>query len=273
MNRVQEEAFRVLKEFDRICRKHNLKYSLSCGTMLGAVRHKGFIPWDDDVDVVMTIDDYIKFEEIVDSEIGEDFHYTDNKREKYYMRSYAKLRSNRLFGLEENSKHLPIHHGVWVDIFCAHHMPSDPQLQLEQFNEGKKYYKLIANFLYVFPKKSDAFPRKQIKYLMKGFARATYRINFLLPKWYSHRDSIIKRYNQSETEWVGLYTLTSDFSNHTKSKFLITDMDNLVEIEFENHNFLVCANYDEQLTRLYGDYMKLPKEADRVSHEISEVVG
>jgi len=109
----------MLVEFDKICQKYNLKYWLDSGTLLGAVRHQGFIPWDDDIDLSMPIEDYNKFIEIAENELSSDIFFQTTQTDNKFPFDYIKLRSNRakIVEFHEKDRDIEYHQGVFVDIF------------------------------------------------------------------------------------------------------------------------------------------------------------
>jgi len=124
----------MLVEFDAICTKHNLQYWLDSGTLLGAVRHQGFIPWDDDIDLSMPFEDYMKFQEIAQDELSENIFFQTKHSDKKFLFDYIKLRSNKASIVEfhEKDKEIAYHQGVFVDIF--------PMLTLPNTAFHKNYY-------------------------------------------------------------------------------------------------------------------------------------
>ncbi len=116
----------MLVEFDAICAKHNLQYWLDSGTLLGAVRHQGFIPWDDDIDLSMPVEDYLKFQEIAKDELSENIFFQTRKTDEKFLFDYIKLRSNRASIVEfhEKDKEIAYHQGVFVDIFPMFTLPN-----------------------------------------------------------------------------------------------------------------------------------------------------
>ena len=107
----------ILIEIDRVCRENHIPYSLAWGTLIGAVRHKGFIPWDDDIDIMMERRYYDKFCKIVDGALGKNFVFVDYKRYEDYGLPFSKVAAKNTLMLEASSQYARIHHGVWVDIF------------------------------------------------------------------------------------------------------------------------------------------------------------
>ena len=115
----------MLLEFDAICTKHNLQYWLDSGTLLGAVRHQGFIPWDDDIDLSMPYEDYMKFQKIAKEELSEKIFFQTKQSDEKFLFDYIKLRSNKASIVEfhEKDRDVGYHQGVFVDIFPMFTLP------------------------------------------------------------------------------------------------------------------------------------------------------
>ncbi|MDH5518293.1 MAG: LicD family protein [Gammaproteobacteria bacterium] len=124
----------MLIEFDALCKKHRLQYWLDSGTLLGAVRHQGFIPWDDDIDLSMPLEDYHQFLQIAQDELPDSIFLQTSETDPYFKFDYIKLRSNkaRIVELHEKDQLVNYHQGVFVDIF--------PMLTIENTAENKQYY-------------------------------------------------------------------------------------------------------------------------------------
>src|SRR5699024_6110897 len=113
--KAQMIQLEILKEFDRFCKEHNIKYQLYAGTLLGAIRHKGFIPWDDDIDIAMTRDQYERF---LEKYINNERYFLQNFQTDYnYFRQFSRLRKNNTVFRQEQYSNLDIHHGIFIDIF------------------------------------------------------------------------------------------------------------------------------------------------------------
>ena len=114
---VQIVCLEILKEIDRICKQNGILYWMEGGSMLGAVRHHGFIPWDDDLDIAMFRDDYNRFLEIASKELKENYFLQTHQTDPEYPLFYAKVRKNNTFIDERSYQDLNIHKGIFVDIF------------------------------------------------------------------------------------------------------------------------------------------------------------
>lgn len=117
LRRLQLAELEILDVFVRVCVKHGLRYYLVGGTLLGAVRHQGFIPWDDDIDVAMPREDYDRFADVAALELGPQYFYQCPETDPYYFLTYAKIRKNGTEVYEERFKNAKFHKGIFIDIF------------------------------------------------------------------------------------------------------------------------------------------------------------
>lgn len=250
----------IAEDIKRICEKYQIKYFLDAGSMLGAVRHKGFIPWDDDIDIGMPKEDYNKFLEVAPAELGE----------KYFVDNYNTNHDNplvftkiRLLGTEyiENKANAGAKHNeIFVDIF--------------------PYYYISDNELV---RKSEAFRMQLLTQMLlikggykvwRGETRLKY-LKFLpiqiLAKCYSVktlRNRIDKLYNKHKG--------TKNICVHAGScynywYFPAIWFDEMIMVDFEGVSFSIPKEYDAFLTKAYGDYRKLPPEKDRQTHQIMKL--
>lgn len=243
----------LLIQFDKICRENSLRYSLSDGTLLGAIRHKGFIPWDDDIDVIMPRADYERLLSLDNSnkEITI-YHYKNNR----YFYPFAKMCDNRyrLFESYRPEKCL----GPYIDIFPLDYLPDDKRKRERVIKQAYKDMRImfaVTGSYYSYYRDKKTKIRKKIFYFFQRFF-----IN----------ESIKKRYLQ---HYEKKYSM---FSGHKIANLMYTEkngvimdeneFDNLKEIEFESHRFLSITDYHSYLTMQYGDYMTLPKKEDRKSN-------
>lgn len=234
----------LLKELDRVCKKNNIDYWLDGGTFLGAVRHKGFIPWDDDIDVCMLEEDYIKFFKIAKKELSENIFLQTKKTDKNYKWfPYVKLRDrNSIFIEHVQDINCLYHQGINLDIFVMDSFCSKIKKFLKIYNflskiETIKIYKRKNSFI-VFKKIILKFKLNKLHYkfsrlfLEKINNNSLIGYRYLFPQLFKYRD---------------IFPLS--------------------EIEFEGHKFPCPNNADAYLKELYGDtYMELPPEKDRVWH-------
>lgn len=238
IERAKKVMLKLLIEFDRICSKHKLTYWLDFGTLLGAVRHQGFIPWDDDIDVSMPRKDYEKLTEIIQKELPKDMAYQHRDIDPEYNRDYSKLKD--LKSIYHEVFYVGSYKGIFIDIF-----PSD-------IIDGKykKSIKLLERYNAVNPFKKW-FPSKRNRL-----------IHILLAPTLLLRPMIRKLMKKVALNPKGNYytkSLDVDVYGVYKKEYC----DELIELTFEKHKFKVPKNFDGVLTALYGDYMKLPPIEDR----------
>lgn len=260
IKKIQKIELEILLEFDRICRKYDIRYQLYAGTLIGAIRHKGFIPWDDDIDVSMLRSDYNKFLSVVKDELNPQYFFQTNETDPNYINKFAKIRKNGTIFMEKLVEGIDMHHGFYIDIFAFDH------IKLNTYR-GKNQIWLLRTI--------DSFFKYRIKTryetLEDGFekkkAKFKYNLIKILPiskeKVEQYVLKIMIMFNNEETEYV------ADLANPGKGvleKFMLRTetLEDSIEWEFEGHKFPIPRAYDEVLTRAYGDYMKLPEV--QVSH-------
>ncbi len=258
---VQKVQLEMLLELDRICRKNDIKYQLFSGTLLGAIRHKGFIPWDDDIDVCMLRKDYEKFIECCKTDLKSDYFLQYYKSDKKSILQFAKLRKNNTIFTNATYQDSGMHNGIYIDIFPMDNVKPDTLM-------GKLQPKLF-NLLYIIScsriKKralhAKFFPNRCIRLIF-------YYILKIVPK--SVLDMMMQKilcmYAKEDTKYVN--HLTNGASKERLAKFIREreTFYNTELAEFEGYKFPVPSNYHDVLTRHYGDYMKLPPEDQRYPH-------
>lgn len=252
---MQLNMLENLIEFDRICRKYNIKYSIDGGTFLGAIRHKGFIPWDCDIDVVIMREDYEKFFEICKTELDtKRFFLQDYKTDKYYRWGYARLLRNETIFLRAGHEHLKSKNGIFIDIFT---MDSVPDNKISR-NIHKFSCFIIRKALW-----SKVGQRVHPNPIMRGI----YKIVSLIPKKviFNIRNMIADICNRNKNTEL-IRHMCSPHPKQYSYGFPRKLFDNLSEYEFEGHKFLGFSEYDWYLKSIYNDYMKLPSEEERKDH-------
>lgn len=244
----------ILKEVKRVCEKHHITFYLSCGTLLGAVRHQGFIPWDDDIDIEMPYADYQKFLTVAQEELGEDFFVQNRKTDDLFSFAYTKIRKNNTTLLSKYDIGIPGHHGVWIDFF--------PQT----FIGGKFDYLFkktcvrISNFLVLNDAKIEqdrAWLEKNSSKMMVGFVVAVHRIPFKIRKklsdFFLKPVFITKRKKRIAKVWNSItYTYCAETFDGG-AEFL----------RFEDELFPVPKQYQQYLIDTYGENYMVPPPMDQ----------
>ncbi len=259
LRKLQMTELEMLKEVDRICKKYNIKYSLDGGTLLGAIRHKGFIPWDDDADIVMLRSEYIKFYQACKKVLDTDkFFLQDFRTDPNYRWGYSKLRRNGTIFLREGQEHGRWNQGVFIDIFVYDQVP-------DTFIFRRLHLLIcfcIRKGLY-----SEVVKRNAANILV----RKLYQVLNIVPRdrWVRQLEKIAEITNRKRTELVR--HMTYPYRKECRYGLPRECFDSYIDKEFEGHNFRVFKKYDLYLSHLYGEYMKLPPVENRKAHSVSEI--
>jgi lipopolysaccharide cholinephosphotransferase len=238
--KAQLRMLDILVEVDKICRKHNISYWLEGGTCLGAVRHQGFIPWDDDLDIGVMRKDYKQLCKILKQELPANLVFQDASTDKYYPLSFAKVRDKKSIFRDPISNPNIKEQGIYIDIFS--------------FEKGHKISKKVLDFCYInifmrmrYHIKSGIVMRTIAHlcwYPFRIVMAVTRLISFILPSKY-----IIMSYGAS-------------YYNPIKKK----DLFPLKPVTFEGKTFFAPGNVHNYLTTHYGDYMQIPPKEKRIVH-------
>lgn len=246
---VQDKILETMKFIDKLCREHGIAYYIMGGTALGAVRHGGFIPWDDDLDIFMTPDQYKKFKTVFENSNSEQFILQEWRTDKKYL-EYAKIRMNGTTFIEENFKERKdMHHGIYVDIMILHKVPEN------KFIQKIVYYESKFVTLYGLSQRSWKPKSKSQEVVLKSLRFMPCKLMARIA--YSH----IYRYDNRKDNYKYCYWITpAKFRNGLFDK---TFFEKPIDIPFEDTKLLGSEKIKEYLEYRYGDYMKLPSEEQR----------
>jgi lipopolysaccharide cholinephosphotransferase len=249
LRNIQLRELEILKYIDRVCKKYNINYWLSSGTLLEAVRHGGFIPWDDDVDVEMLRDDYHKFEKAMEKEKSKDFALQTHKTDQNYYSPYGKVRDLHSLMKEYNTKYDQYYkfQGLYVDIFIL--VPSSSTFFTRVGGHLQGHW---LNFMYGFIKKP---------FLRKIYMNSIYSI--LDKVVYPFLRFILKIGSKDCLR----QTPGSGFPKPRYKKEIFP----LSTMQFEGQSFPVPNNCDSYLSHIYGDFTSLP-DLDKLSKHSSQVI-
>ena len=264
LKKVQKLQLMILKEIKRICEKYSIQYFLDAGTLLGAIRHEGFIPWDDDLDIGMERGEYEKFLLIADKELGESYFLQTQKSDRHYALPFAKVRLLGTKYVENKSRVSLAHNELFVDIFPYDKMPANIKQQKKVGHQLKLFFhlSLIKSGYCVW---NGEGLLKKIKFFPIRVVALFCRKEKLQLKF----ETKIKQYNQDEKSqnvWI------QDGISYAYWHFPIEYVHNLTMHTFEGEMFPIPAEYEKWLTQIYGDYRKLPPENKRGDyHQIIEL--
>lgn len=243
---VQKKILEIMKYIDMLCRKHGIVYYIMGGTALGAIRHGGFIPWDDDLDIFMTPDQYEKFKQVFEREQSEKFVLQEWRVTPNYL-EYAKIRMNGTTFIEHCfADRKDMHHGIYVDIMILHKVPESRWIQKLVYYESK-FVTLYAL------SQRNWIPKTKVQALVLKLLRFM-PCRLMAKIFYWH----IYKYDAMKTGFKYCYWITpAKFRNGLFDKSFFTSP---IDIVFEDTVLYGSEKIKEYLVYRYGDYMKLPSE-------------
>ena len=261
--RLKEIELDMLGAFIDCCRSLHLNYYLLGGTLLGAVRHKGFIPWDDDIDVGMPRSDYEIFLKEAQKLLPDHYFIQSRSSDPEVLNNFAKIRDSRTTFIEKSVKDRRIHHGVYIDIFPLDYYPDKKPNQLI-FDFKNKVLSLRIREGYSLPDnlRHSLFKERIIKLL----------IRIIAIKYHTLSDALEAREKLYSS--VKSSSLIANFSGTWKRKEIVPAdwFGKGINGSFEGYNVLLPKAYDKWLTHVYGNYMELPPAEKRVPHHYTEVI-
>lgn len=248
LDEIKKVELNILLYIDKVCKDNSLTYYLDSGTLLGAVRHKGFIPWDDDIDITMKRKDYYKLIEILKNDPKYpiiSYEVNDN----YYL-AHAKVYDKRTYIKEKTHVNNRIEYGLFVDVFPIDNQPNNSLKRLLYCNNvrfAKAKWSAIAF-------ENDGSVKNNMYYFLAKKHNMKWHLENITNK--------ASKYDNLKTKYCAEIIATANPYRKVRSN-VFNDTTN---VEFEGHMFPAPEKYDEYLTDLYGDYMKLPPVDQRVTN-------
>lgn len=272
LQEVQQESLRILKVVHDFCEKNDIQYSLTGGTLIGAARHKGFIPWDDDIDILMTRPNFDKF---CNSFVHEGFSIKQPGDKDYWLKFARVFDDERTIVTNHVVPTSKQDYGIWIDIFPIDGAPKDDRRfnKLAQRCKDFKFYTWrCRHYKYDYAKSLEySFPKNVLYLLKSSLAWCKTTLKFQLLELFKYRslhcvfkplDSLIKdevvllhknKFGENEYCCGLCFAFRNYFSRYKTNWF-----DDYVLIPFEDAKFYAMSGYKEFLTEQYGDYMKMP---------------
>lgn len=246
LRKLQLAKLDSIHEVERICKKHSLRFFIDYGTLIGAVRHRGYIPWDDDIDLCMPVSDYNKFLEIAKEELSSKFFMQTAETDPPYSLPFIKIRTNGTTDLYIPWKNKKIHQGLSLDIFVIFPLANNKILRAIQYKAAMLYKLTYTGRIFTY--------NKAIYYLQKFLC--------LAPKfWRKVTYPLFAKYSEEKA---------THFSHLIEEPRGLIEKEGLfpfVPLTFEDKEYPSPNNFDKYLRSLYGDYMTPPPEKERTGHE------
>lgn len=245
LRKVQLMQLEIIKFLDEFCNKNNIKYSIVYGTLLGAVRHGGFIPWDDDLDICMLRKDYNRFLSLWKN--TDNYLLQNNNTDSDFSQSFSKIRKKNTAFVQKNDLGRKYHKGIYVDIFPFDRVPKSKFKQKTQKFNAMLYQLFVRGYA---PEKEGGLLNFGSKFLLKITPRQKY-------------NNLIKKHLNKISQYSNNFKLkTVDFCVFKyMDKYYDCDLfDDLIRIKYENIEVFAFSKYDYFLKKVYGDYMQLPPE-------------
>lgn len=248
---IQNKQYELFCELDRICKKHNIMYYMAQGTLLGAVRHEGFIPWDDDMDVIMPFFELERLEKIFDSEKQLDCELSNQKTEKHYPLTWSKIRANNTLSRPKRYKKIPINWGICIDLFPYYPVSNNKILRKLEIIFFKLARKMLFAELTQYEENHGIFTRlfEKIPYCIR---HCTVSISHCI---FSLHDNNTK------------YVYLTCKGGKLKERSVIEG--NPTELSFEGTPYPVPSDYHRYLTEMFGDYMTPPPPEQQRGHDLT----
>ncbi len=245
----------ILLSFHQFCVENDIKYSLAAGSLIGAVRHKGFIPWDDDIDVYLMRDQYneliAKYPKIYQG------HYSlvTMERDNQWHRSFGKLCDTRTVEVEDVRNKYP-EIGIGIDVFPIDDAP-DKMGDWLSFDKKRRFWRDMMTLKSMTYSAKRSWAKNAFMYITRVLL-TPFSFSYLAKRMDKQAQSCNgKGYCHVYESCLGVYN-----SKHPWKK---TDLQEVIEAPFEGHTIHIMKGYDDYLKTVYGDYMKLPPEGKRVS--------
>ena len=244
----------VLQAIHDFCRDNGIIYSLACGSALGAVRHHGYIPWDDDIDIYLLRDDYNR---LIKKYINEgNYRIISMESDKEWDKPFAKAYDARTVFIEQANCGKTI--GVGIDVYPIDIVPED-EIEWRRFNLKRRRLQRILSIKQIQYDRSRPFIKNC--YLLMGKLVLLPFTRYFIAKYINN---FIQRYNSKGGQWV--FECAQGMIQ--KNRFHKKVFERTIPVKFENREFMLFENYDEYLRNGYGDYMKLPPKEKQIPHHV-----
>lgn len=269
---LQFNLLQMMQKINEICCQEKIKYFMLGGTFIGAVRHKGFIPWDDDIDIAMDRKNYEKFLSIIEKKLPSNMelvYYNEKETNVHWIKIIDKH-----FKIVEKMDNIETEQYLFVDIFPFDNVPDSiikrKIFKLRIYLKGKRLK--LAQMLYISEKNNQKFSRKSKEIIVKILKLKILKKYFAIQKVQGQYDKLISKYKNKETKLIANLCVNHNFNNIYREMFEKEKIGSIVEYDFEDTKLKGIENYDYLLRQTFGDYMKLPPKEERISKHFVKLI-
>lgn len=264
LDKLHSVQLQILRDFIKVCEKYNLPYFAVYGTAIGAVRHHGFIPWDDDIDVAMLREDYDKFCKVFQKELGKEYNLLTPEIDGRYACTVTHIQRKGTKFISEASQDLKCEQCIFMDIFPLDYVAKKKKEALRQ----SRMTNIFGRLLFLSGTAYPVIPYNGVK--GKAATIICWVIHYILvlfrikPAYlYKKYLSIATKYNNADKS---AYVTSFEYAGGLKDRVKKADLFPLKKVPFEDLEVNVPANNHEFLTKVYGDYMKIPPKEQQINH-------
>lgn len=264
LKKIQEVELEILKDFIDICDRNGLDYFGIAGTGIGALRHRGFIPWDDDIDVAMPREDFEKLVLLVEKEMGDKYLIMNTERYPNYPLMTTRMTMRGTSFKEEALKDIDAPLGIFLDLYPMDKVSDDPKEARKQARDAWFWSKVLILRSIPFPMLGFSGWKAKLVHAICGMAHLTLKICHVPKLWiYKKAYEAETRSNHYEkTKKWDFFCDTTPYMN----LYAVKDIYPLRKLPFEDIQLNFPRDLHKNLTRMYGDYMQLPPEEKRKNH-------
>lgn len=259
LKEIQAVQLQILLEVKEICEKHGIRFFLIGGSALGAVRHQGFIPWDEDIDIGILREDYNRFIKIAPKELSDKLFLQTNVTDPKYPTLYAKVRANGTTYIEKESQFLKdeMHQGIFIDVFPLDYVSNNRIVE-------KIHFRVMHFFISIASSQAKNFPSNFLKRSIKKFYSSLFLYIFGKKNLEKIAEKVASLYSEIKTDKI-----TNFYGRHREKETVPSKVFEKAEyLKFEDSTMPVPHLWDYYLKNLYGNYMEIPPDDEKYVHNL-----